>query len=165
MRRAVRGAGRGGALRARPEGAAGAGGGTRRGGWAREGPQRGRRGRGRGLCRAVMRPRGPGRRPSVRLSGGGLKDMKVSGCGGAGGERPQVGGTGAFGRSRRAGGAGGRVRWDHRFASGRGCEVRPKRPESQGLRKRQVQGAGLGRPAGAGGGAPNGLQVRKRGFR
>lgn len=64
---------------------------------------------GRGLCRAVMRPRGPGRRPSVRLSGGGLKDMKVSVCGGAGGERPQVGGVaGAFERGRGAGGAGSR---------------------------------------------------------
>lgn len=160
MRRAVRGAGRGGALRARPRGSCRCGGRDPEGplGWGGASEREAGRGGGQGLYRAVMRVRRLGRRPSVRWSGGGVKDMKVSGCGGTGGERPQVWGAGlaeAPGRGRGTGGAGGRVRWEHRFAGGR-------------VLRGEAEAAGEPRPGGttgARGGAREALRAQGAGPR
>lgn len=61
----------------------------------------------------------------------------------------------AVGRGRGSAGVGVGPGGTTDLAVGGGCEVRPELLESPGLRKPQVQRAGPGRPAGAGGGAPS----------
>lgn len=160
MRRAARG--RGGALRAGLEGAAGAGGGTWRGRWT---------GRGLGAGGASAREAGPG----VGVLSGGFTGagpgpgafgapvrlglgLKGSGRRDGDGGRPtfRCGGSSVGLRGCKRG-VGWRGRWAPGLPVGGGCEVRPERPE-------ETTGAGGGARETCGRGAgPEWSLVRKRG--